>query len=856
MTDSLPSGTITLLFTDIEDSSRMWDDHRSDMAMALAEHNSVLIDAISGNGGVVVKDKGDGFFAAFPAADQAVTCALSAQRSLRAIDWPEAIGALKVRMAIHTGAIESEKGDYHGPVVNRVARLEAIAHGGQVLVSEATRALVVDRLPDGSSLLDLGVHTLRGMERPERVFQVTAPGLPEEFPPLVNTASRGVALPVYPTSFVGRSSAVQAIGDLFDDPGRLVTLLGPGGIGKTRLAVETARGMADEFAGGAFFVDLARFADVEDVGFAMAEAVGAHPEGTASIVTLAAARMTRPTLLVLDNFEHLAPAATTVAELLELAREARVIVTSRTPLRIRGERIFPVEPLSSQNGDGSASAAVELFYERAASLGVVLDDEGTDAKAVRSIVRRLDGLPLAIELVAARTRLVGVVELDVMLAGSLDAVGSGAADSPDRQRTIRSTIDWSLQALTDNQRSLFARLSVFPAGATLTQLDHVAGPDIDGDLLEELAALVDNSLVNVARDQPGGTRYRQLALLRDYGAELLGQSGDTDLVMGRLVDYYVDIAPEQGRRIQISDTVEKEIRVDHASWMTAMNWSLSHHRIADMSEVLCHVWVYWFNGDHASDGAQWVAKADSQLNTARLDWLAGFFAFQAADYEEAVNRLMSALGRFEESGDTEWTAMSQSFAGALFEDLDAGRQMLEEALVHFGEKDFSVSGFLVKMFLSVNSQMRGDPDTALRMREELLSACKAADYKVLIGWSEWQVALALVAVGRIDDAEDHNRLGLAQMVAGGYQEGIAAGADLVAVIKFHRAELERALNLIGGANAVLATIGAFRWPEQAFAVGEVITGARKKLGDTETDRLLAEGQNLSLESLVELATEV
>lgn len=182
--------------------------------------------------------------------------------------------------------------------------------------------------------------------------------------------------------------------------------------------------------------------------------------------------------------------------------------------------------------------------------------------------------------------------------------------------------------------------------------------------------------------------------------------------------------------------------------------------------------------------------------------------------------------------------------------------MLEEALVHFGEKDFSVSGFLVKMFLSVNSQMRGDPDTALRMREELLSACKAADYKVLIGWSEWQVALALVAVGRIDDAEDHNRLGLAQMVAGGYQEGIAAGADLVAVIKFHRAELERALNLIGGANAVLATIGAFRWPEQAFAVGEVITGARKKLGDTETDRLLAEGQNLSLESLVELATEV
>ena len=215
-------------------------------------------------------------------------------------------------MALHTGTVESEDGDYHGPVVNRVARLEGIAHGGQVLVSDATRALVEDSLTDGASLLDLGTHTLRGMERPERIFQLTAPDLADEFPPLLSAVG-GIALPGYPTSFVGRSTEVRAIGELLDGEGRLVTLLGPGGIGKTRLAVETARGISDGFAGGAFFVDLARFSDVEDVGFAIAEAVGAHPEGTASNVALAAARITRPTLLVLDNFEHLTPAATTVA---------------------------------------------------------------------------------------------------------------------------------------------------------------------------------------------------------------------------------------------------------------------------------------------------------------------------------------------------------------------------------------------------------------------------------------------------------------------------------------------------------------------------------------------------------------
>jgi predicted ATPase len=573
------------------------------------------------------------------------------------------------------------------------------------------------------------------------------------------------------------------------------------------------------------------------------------------VVALAAARLTRPTLIVVDNFEHLHSAATAVAELLDLASEVRVIVTSRTPLRISSEWIFPVEPLASRNGDGSTPAAVELFYERAARFGVALSDIGADAVAVSSIVRRLDGLPLAIELVAARTRLVGIVELDTMLSKSLDAVGSGAADLPDRQRTIRSTIDWSLRGLTDGQRKLFARLAVFPADGTLTQLDHVAGPDVDGDLLNELAVLVDNSLVTVVTDQPGGTRYRQHVLLRDYGTEILRDSGAIDTVMDRLVDHYVAAAPGLGHRAQRGDAADSEISADHSSLVAAMKWSLDHGRASNMVGVVCRIWVYWFNGDRAMPGAQWALAADERIDTPKLDWLIGFLAFQTGDYEQAASRLLPVIDRFDENGDAEWKAMSQLFAGALVEDLGAGRAMLEAAVAQFGDTDFGTNGFLAKLFLSINYLASGDVQTALKMREDLLAWSEAEDMVVLIAWSEWNLSLALLAVGRIDDADDHNRRALAQMISDGYQEGTASAVDLVAVVQFHRDQTEKALRLIGGSDAVWATIGVTRWPEPTVAVAEVLAGAREQLGEAECDRLLSEGRSLSLQALIDLASD-
>lgn len=270
----------------------MWEAHPSAMADALAAHNQIVLAAVTSCDGVVLKDKGDGYIVAFSAADDAIACALAAQLDLRRANWPEAVGDLRVRMALHSGTLRPENGDYHGPVINRTARLEGIAHGGQILVSDATRSLALGSLPEGASLVDLGTHTLRSMERPERVFQLMAVGILEEFQPLRTSVGTGVGLPSYPTSFVGRDDEQKAIGAVIvDGTSRLVTLLGAGGIGKTRLAVETARSLSNQFVGGTFFVDLARVNDANDVGLAIAEAVGAHPEGTASHVSLAAARI-------------------------------------------------------------------------------------------------------------------------------------------------------------------------------------------------------------------------------------------------------------------------------------------------------------------------------------------------------------------------------------------------------------------------------------------------------------------------------------------------------------------------------------------------------------------------------------
>ena len=846
---TLPTGAVTLLFTDIEASTAKWESHPAEMSEALRTHNEVLRATIEGARGIVVKDKGDGFFAAFEHPVDGVDAAVTCQRSLQTVEWPAGLGELKVRMALHTGPVEVSADDYHGPTVNRVARLEGLAHGGQVLVSDATRAMTEDHLAEGISFTDLGLHRLRGLDRAERVHQLIGEGLPSDFPPLPTSAAAGVPLPEFPTTFVGRDDEISAISGLLRD-NRLVTLLGPGGIGKTRLAVEAARSAGSSFPGGVVFVDLAP-ATEDDVGAAIADGAGAHLEGRASVASVVAARAKEPTLMVLDNFEHVQATAPIVADVISEARALSVLATSRSPIHIRGERVYRVAPLAAQS-NGTMAPAVRLFYDRAESFGAAIDESGPDRRSVEEICARVDGLPLAIELVAARTRLLGVRELAERLSRSLDTIGGGAADLPERQRTIRATIDWSLRSLTSSQQRLFDALSVYPAGASLEFVEVVYDGD---DVFEDLAALVDSSLISAATGLPGGTRYRQLVPMREYAASRLADEGRTDVVMGKVVDAYRERAAALERRLSVGPDAERELEIDHANLLAAMRWSLDGGRAEDMADALSDIWVYWFNGDKAAPAIEWVSQADRLVDSPRLDWLVGFFAFQSGDYETSTRRMMAAAEAFEASGERDWLARAWIFAGVLAEDLDEGKEMLTAAVDYFTEQGLDVNRYVALIFLSANSVQRGEQELALAQRRELLARAQQADYSILIAWARWNLALSLFATGDIDETARQNELCLRQMADDHYQEGVASSAAIAALVAIARGDHERGLRLVGGTEAIWDNLEVITWPELARLQEEQIDQLRADIGDAAVDALIEEGKRLSFDGVVDLASD-
>ncbi|GMQ84839.1 MAG: hypothetical protein BMS9Abin07_0404 [Acidimicrobiia bacterium] len=853
----MAENTLTFMFSDIQDSSRLWDEHEDCMRRALVVHNEILTGAVGNHRGTIVKDLGDGFMAVFDNAHDAIGAALVTQQRLATADWEEPVGPLRVRLGLHSGTAEARDGDYFGPEVNRTARLEASAHGGQVLVSEATRALAQQGLGEEVELRDLGYHTLRGLARPERVYQLVAPGLPDEFPPPRTVGGGRVSFPIFATSFVGRTGEMSRISDRLSDPDtRVITLLGPGGIGKTRLAVETANQMAPGFAGGTAFADLVRVADPDGIPLVIAQALGAHPEGSADVMDIVVSEISDPTLLVLDNFEHVIAGSPVVADLIARCPELTMLVTSRTPLRIRGETIHQMEPLSVVSGDAAVPPAVDLFVDRAAANGVQIDLDGPDRDAVYSICRRLDGLPLAIELVAARVRLLNVVELDRRLGESLSVLGSGAADLPERQQTIQSTIDWSIDTLTPDQRTLFNRLSVFPAGATLAQVEHVAAVGLEGDALDLLSALVDHSLVTVAIDLPGDTRFRQLTVLRDYAAEHLQEADEVDLTMSRLVDHYSDTGAALGEALDGGGSAFDGLETDYPNLSIALEWSLSAGRAQEMARVAFAIWPVWFNGDRFREAAGWVERARQAASSAELDWLSGFLGFQTGDFESASVHLHRALSAFEAAGDTGGVALSRVFAGGMVPDPAEGKTMLNEALVYFEEHDRHIARFVGMLFLSVREAEVGGFERALALRLELLGDPTLMSIDILTAWAHWNIAVTLLALERTAEAADHGTLTLKTMSEMRYQEGIASVGEVLAVVETRRGRPEKSVLIHGGCAAVWDRLGIVPWFEILPLIEEAMAAAREQLGDAEYERLLTEGRSLSIDGLVELMESV
>jgi len=626
----LPTGTVTFLRSDVEGSMRLvwvlgsaWDDLN-------AAHLGIIRDAVEKHGGVSVRTEGDALFAAFPEAAAAIRAAIDAQRALRDHAWPVE-GGPRVRMGLHSGEAHLSGDDYGGFEVNRAARIAAAGHGGQIVVSAPTRALVADAMPAGALLRDLGEHALKDVPRPERLYQLEVPGLPASFPPLRTQQPAAGNVPTRLTTFLGRDAELVEVGALLEDA-RLVTLTGPGGIGKTSLGTELARAQATRFRDGAWFVALDLFDDADLVTTVIARTIGLFdgPERAAANGLLAYVA-DRSMLFVLDNFEHVLEAAGDVTALLRTSPASRVIVTSRAPLRIPGEQEYRVRPLTQFGATdpdvSSPDAAVRLFVDRARA---VRPDWQPDSQTpvIREICRLLDGLPLGIELAAARISLLPAAAIRDRLTARVPLPGGGPRDVPARQRTLDAAIGWSYDLLSPEHQRLLDRLSVFDGGFDAEQAGAVATPadSTPVDVLDGLMSLADQSLVIHDSDprteamsgNATGVRVRLLKTIQAFAAVRLAAGGEERPVRRRHALAYLDLAEAAARNLPGPDQPRwlDRLAVDDANLRTALRWAIDSGETDIALRFLPALWRFWQLDGHLHEGR---ALADAALSMPGAD---------------------------------------------------------------------------------------------------------------------------------------------------------------------------------------------------------------------------------------------
>ncbi len=616
----LPTGTITFLFTDIEGSTRLWQDHPEQMQANLARHDAGLRAAIQENGGYVFKTVGDAFCAAFPTALQGVKAAIQAQQALAGQDWGPA--AIKVRMGLHTGDAEERDSDYFGNTLNRVARLMSAGHGGQTLLSRATQELVRDKLPAGVTLTDLGERSLKDLTRPEHVYQLNVPGLPGAFEPLKTLDAYRHNLPTQVSSFIGREKEMAEIKQALEGH-RLVTLTGPGGTGKTRLSLQVAADLLDRFPGGTWFVELASLGDPDLIPQAILGAAEMQTlPGRTALESLSDFLREKSCLLVLDNCEHLVEACARLAGLLlRTAPNLSIFASSREALGVPGELSWRVSSLSVPDlehlpplGQLSQYEAVRLFIDRALLVQPHFAVTNQNAPAVAQICARLDGIPLAIELAAARIRMLSAEQIAVRLDDRFRLLTGGSRTALPHQQTLRALIDWSYDLLSERERTLLQRLAVFVSGWTLEAAEQVCAeaPIAAADVMDWMARLVDKSLVSVKEGREDN-RYSMLETVRQYAWEKLSGTGDHEKIRARHLAYFLELAEEARPYLARTEQITWLDRLDQeaSNLRAALEWALDGRppalpeaglRLANALRPFWYLRGYW------REGHEWLAR--------------------------------------------------------------------------------------------------------------------------------------------------------------------------------------------------------------------------------------------------------
>jgi predicted ATPase/class 3 adenylate cyclase len=766
---ALPSGTVTFLFTDVEGSTRLWEEHPMGMQDALARHDAIVRSAVESHAGQVVKGAGDGGFAVFSAVRDALRAAVAAQVELAAEPWG-ATGPLRVRMGIHTGEAECRDGDYFGPVLNRAARLMAVAHGGQIVCSQATADLARDVLVGEVKLLDLGEHRLRDLSRAERVFQVDAPGLESEFAPLVSLDAFPGNLPLQVSSFVGRSWELDQTAAALSES-RVVTLTGVGGVGKTRLALQVAADVLPAFREGAWLIELMAVRDPDGVVEAFAAVFGVTARSGRTLTdSLIEFLGTKQLLLVVDNCEHLLdPVAELVDEIVRSSPGVVILATSREGLAIVGERILAVPSLGTPREDAdlgavAASDAAQLFVDRAraADAAFALSDDNT--RAVVRLCRRLDGVPLALELAAARVNVMSPDELAAALDHRFEVLAGGRRGAVKRQQTLRATIDWSYDLLSAAQQRLLGRLAVFAGGCTRAAAEAVcAGDPIDArSVFGLLTELVERSLVLADRDRPE-TRYRLLETIREYGEERLAEHHETEVLRARHAEYYVGLAHALAEQMfgpeQI--TAGGRLAAEHENLLTAMNHAIDTNDVdlaLRLARALRPGWVaVGYELRFAAEPILELTDVSSHPLYAYGLALAGNQAALGGDLEVAEMRSEQAISAATQQDDAERFYI-ENFVSGTRSAIAFARGDTHDAAVHMeaaAEAARVGNPFFVAMALGSAATfyvMAGDSNAALPVATEGLAIARRVQMPIIIN-----VNLVALGAALVDDDPEQAR---------------------------------------------------------------------------------------------------
>jgi predicted ATPase/class 3 adenylate cyclase len=902
MTIASTGGQLTFLFSDIEGSTRLEEALGTAAYAAVRErHRALLRGAFANHGGTEQGTEGDSFFVVFPNARSAIDAAVEAQRALAAEAWP-AGADVRVRMGIHSGEAELVGGSLVGLDINRAARIAGVAHGGQVLASESTRVLAAG-LANGITLRDLGDHRLRDLRAPLRLHQVTAEGLIAEFPPLRSLDARPNNLPTQLTNFVGRDAELAETRELLGRT-RLLTLTGPGGTGKTRLSLQLAANVAEDYPDGVFFVPLETVRDPALLGSAIGGAIGVVESGTRPVRDAVVEWLAgKHVLLVLDNFEQVLAAAPLVTDLLRSAEGLRVIVSSRGALHVAGEQEYPVPGLPVPPDTARLTAtelaqlpgdlrhispaalaqyeAVRLFVMRALAVRPGFAITNDNAPAVAAICARLGGLPLAIELAAARVKLLSPDAILARLEGQLSLLAAGARDLPERQQTLRGAIAWSYDLLDPGSRRLLDRLAIFRGSFDLEAAEAVCGPaaDLGTDVLDGLVALSDQSLVRGEGLDGGDPRFRLLESIREFAGEMLDARAERTTIAERHRDFYLALAERAAPELSGSEQRAwlERLEAEHDNIRAVLDRALAQPWPAEGARTAFAMWRFWQKRGHlnearrrltAFDQAPW--SHDDPVLRARICEALGGVCYWQADFATMSPYYVEAVELWRAEGNrAELANALYNYAFTFTITPDPTRPIseidpegfalraLEEARELFAEVGDARGEANTLWALGNGDYFRDWGDAGVGYFRDALAIFRRVGDRTMEAWSLHMLGSAQLRRGAIDDARESLEHAMRHFWAAGDASGMTLAFDDLSSLAVAEEDFERAARLRGAARSLTVTtgVGLARFIEEWFEE-KVRPSARKVLSNEDLQRWGDEGSAMTLDEAVAYALRV